>query len=134
LYYFFGPTRCRPEDYTQENEKGFLRVSWGVYDDLRGLIENFLSENYNPDNIAPAVMLEWCDSVSPTYHAINPEGDGQVYYINSMKAIVEKACVVVDKSKAYDPNQVAFAEKLLARLKEMEMPEPLEDALKPFFK
>lgn len=132
LYNFFGPTRCRPEDYPKEDEQGFLRIAWRTHNDLRSLVEKYLSENYNPDNIAPVVVLEWYDTVSSTYHAIGPEDDGQIYYINSMKAIVEKACVVVSKSSTYDPNQVIFAEKLLARLKEMQMPEPLNNALKPF--
>ena len=132
LYYFFGPTRCRPENYPKENEKRFLRIAWRTHNDLRGLVEKYLSENFNPYNIAPAVMLEWCDTISPTYHAIGSEDDSRVYYINSMKAILDKACAIVDNRDSYDPNQVVFAEKLLANLKEMQMPEPLNNALKPF--
>jgi len=129
LYYFFEPTRCRPRNYPDLEHKRFIRVAWRVYNDLGGLVKAHLSENYNPHNIAPGVLPEWCDSVSFTYEAVGPEREE--YVIRNMAGIAKNARDIVDSQDDFRPEQVSFARDVLIRFKQMELPEPLEKALEP---
>jgi hypothetical protein len=129
LYYFFEPTRCRPADYPDLNYKDFIYVAWRVNNDLENLIKAHLSEHYNPHNIAPAVLPEWCDSVSFTYEAVGPEREE--YVIRNMAGIAKNARDIVDSQEDFRPEQVGFARDVLTRFKQMELPEPLEKALEP---
>lgn len=132
LYLFFGPIRCRPEDYPELNQKQFLRVAWATNNQFRTLVKAYMSKEFNPANIAPTVLNEWCDSLLWTYEAIGPEGEGRDMHVKDAADIVSTAKSVIEKSEQYQESQVKFAEDLLSGVRSRPLPPAMATALKRF--
>ncbi len=131
LYYFFTPTRCRPEDYPDLSVEKYRRQSRIVYADFFHIIEAYLKPNYNPASIAPVLLLEWCDSVVPSYEALDRE-DWKVDHIVRLKELIQNTLSILNDAEGHAAQQVAFAQNFVDNFRGMTMPASMEKVLKPF--
>lgn len=136
LYYFFGPTRCRREDveaYLGEISDDRYHGRCGqVYAQFVWQIRGYLEHDFNTDLIAPAFLDEWCDTIPTRYDV---RFDKMLKYekhrYNDIKDIVSSALSVIASPSDYDARQVEFAERMIARFHEMDLPRAFAAQINP---
>jgi hypothetical protein len=123
LYYFFTPTRCRPEDYPDRPPEGyFIRASSSLFD-LHNLIDKYLNED-NPDSIASDVFPEWNDAVVPTF--IGSNDVNKKHHLIKLSATLAQTKSILQNESDFSEGQLAFANRLIDTFKGMDFPEGME--------
>jgi hypothetical protein len=120
------------EDTPELSDKQFWRRCSTSYAAFAWQIEAYLEEEFNPDLIAPALLDEWCDAVGGSY---DPRFDTSLKsldnpYVNTERR-VSKSLHVIENASNFDPRQVEFAERMIARFQDLDMHEGLAKAINP---
>lgn len=96
LYYLFGPTRGRREDFQDLSEKEFRHTVSMSYGFAVSVLKRFLfADAPNPYDIAPHVLPEYCDSIVISYERVLDE-HGEERAINNSKQAAAYLQIIVD--------------------------------------
>jgi hypothetical protein len=134
LYYLFGPTRGRREDFPDLSDKEFRYTVSRLYGfGLSVLKRFFYADPPNPYDIAPLVVPEYCDSIVFYYERVLEE-HGEERVINYSKQEAQYFRVVVDianeKRKATEI-QYEVAKRVLNELPLSELPQIVRAHIEP---
>jgi hypothetical protein len=121
LYNFFVPTRCRPEDYPERDEKVFFHVASTVCYMLRPSVVAFLKESYDESNIAEDALPEWCDSVLPSFHNYK-RNDDKAEFCRNVNDVLTAAFSIMERKENYMKPQVDAANYIVDRFNAMDFP------------
>lgn len=134
LYYLFGPTRGRREDFPDLSEKEFQYTVSMSYSFAVSVLKRFLfAEVPNPYDIAPLVVLEYCDSIVLSYERVLHEHGVERAINNSKQAVAYlKAFVdIADGVREATELQQQVARQLLECLPVSELPQVVRDHIEP---
>jgi hypothetical protein len=96
LYYLFGPTRGRREDFPDLSDKEFRYTVSLAYGFSVSVLKRFLfTDAPNPYDIAPYVVPEYCDSMV-IYYELLLEEDSEKRVIDFSKQAATYLQVIVD--------------------------------------
>ena len=140
LYRLLGPTRCRPEDYPDKSPEVYQKICASVYAQLVSAIRaHLMAEQADPDNIAPELAREWCDSVPGAYQEkvrVSEELNNRDFrdvFVDGLTKLLLRSLEITKQPDSYHPTQVALARDIIQYLSEMDLPKPLQDRLSPYF-
>lgn len=134
LYLLFGPTRCRPVDFPEETHLRFINDAWRTHNDLKPMVITFFTNrNPNPCNIAPLVLREWCDTIPWTYEALVNRGKGNERLLaESVAELLSTVVDIIQEPDGRESRQIEAARQLLEYMRETELPDTLDTALRQF--
>lgn len=126
IYYFFAPTRCRPEDYPELPRDKFYQTAWLVRLELHPAIDQFLSVPYNRDSLAPELVPERCDSIVPAFHHYENLEKAQ-NFLKEVSKTLTRVAEIIDNQADFEDEIVGFATRMHSRFKEMELPHGMDE-------
>jgi hypothetical protein len=135
LYYFFEPTRCRPEDYPGLSHEQYLARARQAYGFSVRLIKRFLlSDKPNEDDIAPCMAPEFCDSIAPNYEClIDRDGEQKVQeYAIRAAAWLSEVFEMAREQKPSTSKQLTLAQEIAEGLKGLKFPDAVMKNFEPY--
>lgn len=127
LYYFFGPTRCRRQDYPSLSDDEYMSAATDVSSYLGSALWEFLVRDYvNPHDFTPLVVDEYLDSLVPMYERWIENGKNYQRSLSYISCIVRD---IISHPERKCGEQVLVANIIYHAFDEMDLPAGLRDEI-----
>ena len=117
LYHIFEPTRINYEDIPSDR---LFNVAKNVLLNFSPVVSKFFNLKFNPDNLAPELLPEYCDSLIPYCEQLEDDEFHELRPVAVAK-VIQKPLEILTNPEEYHPDQVKAAQYIIDRLNDEDL-------------
>lgn len=117
LYHIFEPTRINYEDIPSDR---LFNVAKNVFLNFSPVVSKFFNLEFNPDNLAPELLPEYCDSLIPYCEQLEDDEFHELRPVAVAK-VIQKPLEILTNPDDYHPDQVKAAQYIIDRLNDEDL-------------